>query len=314
VRAITMEEFGGPEVLRLTEVPDLRPRRAHHLLRVTRAGVNYADVHVRGNTYLAPVKLPYIPGNEVVGATEDGQRFVGLTQGGGYAEQAHLHTLVAWPVPDDITDDQAVALALQGQSAWHLLFTTARLAPGETVVIPAAAGGLGSLAVQLAKHADARVIALASTEEKRRLARDLGADATVDSTAEDLAGEITEAAGGPVQVALEMTGGEVLSSMLAALEPRGRVALYGYASGRMPNLSPRALMEKSLTVSGFWLPHLYRDRELLPASMEKLFELTRAGDVKPVIGRVFPLGEAAAAHSLLARRTHIGKLALDPTA
>ncbi|GAB2872712.1 quinone oxidoreductase family protein [Streptomyces mayteni] len=313
MRAIVMKEFGGPEVLQCTDVPDLEPRGAHHLLTVTRAGVNFADVHVRNNTYLAPVTLPYTPGNEVVGATADGKRFLSLTRGGGYAEQALVHRRVAWPVPDDITDDQAVCLGLQGQSAWHLLFTTAQLAVGETVVIPAAGGGLGTLAVQLAKRAGAKVVALASTAGKRQLALDLGADAVVDSTADDLTERIVEAAGGPVQVALEMTGGPVLHAILAALAPRGRLALYGYASGDMTDLPGRLLMEKSLTVSGFWLPNLYSDRNALPSSMESLFEAVRAGELKPVLGATFPLADAAAAHEALAARTHTGKLCLDTT-
>ena len=313
MRAIVMKEFGGPEVLQCTDVPDLEPRGAHHLLNVTRAGVNFADAHVRNNTYLAPVTLPYTPGNEVVGSTADGQRFLSLTRGGGYAEQALVHRRVAWAIPDDITDDQAICLGLQGQSAWHLLFTTARITAGETVAIPAAGGGLGSLAVQLAKRAGAKVIALASTEEKRQLALDLGADAAVDSTSDNLTEQIVEAAGGPAQVALEMTGGPVLHAILAALAPRGRLALYGYASGDMTDLPGRLLMEKSLTVSGFWLPNLYSDRAALPASMESLFEAVRAGELKPVLGGTFPLADAAAAHETLTARTHTGKLCLDTT-
>jgi NADPH:quinone reductase len=249
----------------------------------------------------------------VVGATADGQRFVGLTAGGGYAEQAHLHRRVAWPVPDDITDDQAVCLALQGQTAWHLLFTAAEVKPGQRVVIPAAGGGVGTIAVQLAKQAGAKVIALASTDKKRQLAAKLGADATVDSTTDHLTDEILEAAGGPVHVALEMTGGQMLHDIAAALTPRGRLAVYGYASGQETALPARLLMERSITVSGFWLPHLYSDRNALPTSMEKLFEAVRAGTLRPVTGGVYPLGEASAAHTALATRNHTGKLSLDTT-
>ncbi len=250
MRAISMDEFGGPDVLRLAEVPVPRTRGSHHLLNVSRAGVNYADVHVRGNTYLAPVTLPYIPGNEVVGTTPEGQRFVGLTPGGGYAEQALVHRRVAWSVPDDISDDQAIALALQGQSAWHLLCTAAKLQAGERVVVPAAAGGVGSLAVQLAKRAGATVIALASTERKRQVARDLGADAAIDSAPDGLTDRILEAAGGPVQVALEMTGGSVFQATVAAMAPRGRLVVYGYASGEAAKVAAHALMEKSLDCLG----------------------------------------------------------------
>ncbi|WP_326599282.1 quinone oxidoreductase family protein [Streptomyces sp. NBC_01803] len=313
MRAITMKEFGGPEVLQLTEVPDPQQRPAHHLIDVHRAGVNYADMHVRNNDYISPVELPYIPGNEVVGTAADGRRFVGLTRGGGYAEKALVHHRTAWAVPDDITDEQAITLALQGQSAWHLLFTSAELKSGQTVVIPAAAGGVGSLAVQLAKQAGAKVIALASTEEKRRLARDLGADAAVDSGSANLTEEITEGAGGPVHVALEMTGGPVLPAILGALAPHGRLVVYGYASGQMSDLPSRFLIEKSITVSGFGLPNLYSDRDALPTSIEALFGAVREGWLKPVTGGVYALGDASAAHSAMAARTHVGKLSLDAT-
>lgn len=313
MRAIAMDRFGGPEVLCLTEVADLRERGGHHLLTVRRAGVNYADVHVRGDTYLAPVKLPYIPGNEVIGTNADGQRFVGLTRGGGYAEQAHVHRRVAWAVPDDVSDDQAVALALQGQSAWHLLFSGVELLRGQTVLISAAAGGVGSIAVQLAKQVGAKVIALASTEEKRQLTTELGADATVDSTSDNLTAEILEAAGGQVHAALEMTGGQTLGQILAAVAPRGRMAVYGYASNQPADIPSQALMEKSITVSGFWLPNLYADRNALPHSMKALFGAVRAGALKPVLGGVYPLADASAAHAALAARSHTGKLSLDPT-
>ncbi|MEH0579596.1 zinc-binding dehydrogenase [Streptomyces sp. B21-108] len=306
-----MEQFGGPEVLQVVEVPDLEPRGAHHLLQVSRAGVNYADMHVRGNSYLAPVTLPYIPGNEVVGTTADGKRFVGLTQGGGYAEQAHVHRRTSWEVPDDVTDEQAVALCLQGNSAYHLLHTVAAVREGQTVAIPAAAGGLGSIAVQLAKGIGAKVIALASTKEKRQLAEDLGADAVVDSTSENLTEEIKEAAGGPVQVALEMTGGPTFHSIIAALAPNGRLAVYGYASGQTTEVSTKVLMEQSITVSGFWLPTLFRDLKALPASMNALFDAVRAGSLRPVLGQVYPMSKAAAAHAALAARAHTGKLCLD---
>ena len=313
MRAISMKEFGGPEVLHMVEAPDPQPRAGHHIVSAHRAGVNYADVHVRGNTYLNPIALPYIPGNEVLGATADGRRLVGLTQGGGYAEQAHLHRRLAWEVPDDISDDQAICLALQGQSAWHLLFTVLGIKSGQRVVIPAAAGGLGSLAVQLAKHAGATVVALASTEEKRQPASELGADAVVDSTSDDLAPEIINAAGGRMDAALEMTGGTMLRSVVETLAPRGRLAVYGFASGWRADVPTGLLMEKSITVSGFWLPNLYSDRSALPTSMEKLFNAVRKGNLRTITGGVFPLSEAGAAHTLLEARSHVGKLSLNTT-
>ncbi|MEU6773193.1 zinc-binding dehydrogenase [Streptomyces sp. NPDC046759] len=313
MRAIVMREFGGPEVLRLEEVPDPEPGRGQIPLDVRLAGVNYADVHVRGNTYLAPVELPCVPGNEVVGTTPDGRRVVALTQGGGYAEKVAVHRRLHWEIPDEITDEQAVPLALQGNSAYHLLFTVARIAEGETVVIPAAAGGVGSLAVQLATRAGARVVALAGTAEKRRLAMELGAVAAVDSSDEDgLAERILDAAGGPVQAALEMTGGKTLRQTLDVLAPRGRLAVYGFAGGEPADVPVHTLLQKSVTAAGFWLPHLYADRTLpLTASMRQLFDAVGNGTLKIVSGGTFPLADAAKAHTLLNNRSGMGKFSLD---
>lgn len=311
MRAIVMREFGGPDVLRLEDVPEPVPRGGHSLVEVTLAGVNYADVHVREDSYLAPVELPYIPGNEVVGTVDGARRVVGLCRGGGYAERALLHRRVTWDVPDAISDEQAVALALQGNSAWHLLFTSLRLTRGETVVVPAAAGGVGSLAVQLAAHAGARVIGLAGSPEKRELAEELGAHAVVDSTADDLTERILDAAGGPVAAALEMTGGVTFARTLAAVAPRGRLAVYGFAGGELASVPTRELMERSITVSGFWLPQLYADRTALQTSMRALFDAVTDGSLTPLTGAVYGLGEAARAHHALAARTPTGKLALE---
>ncbi|MGW4560892.1 quinone oxidoreductase family protein [Streptomyces sp. NPDC004561] len=277
------------------------------------AGVNYADVHVRGNTYLAPVELPYIPGNEVVATTPDGKRVVALTRGGGYAEKVAAHRRLQWEIPDEITDEQAVPLALQGNSAYHLLFTVAQITKGETVVVPAAAGGVGSLAVQLAHRVGARVIALASTGEKRRLALELGATAAVDSSDEDgLTERILDAAGGPVHAALEMTGGRTLHQTLGALGPRGRLAVYGFAGGQLTDVPVHTLLQKSITVAGFWLPNLYTDRTLpLAASMRQLFDAVGHGTLKIVNGGTFPLADAAKAHNALNNRTGTGKFSLD---
>ncbi|WP_369368065.1 zinc-binding alcohol dehydrogenase family protein [Streptomyces sp. CG4] len=301
--------------MRLEEVPDPEPARGENLLDVRLAGVNYADVHVRGNTYLAPVELPYVPGNEVVGTTADGKRVVALTRGGGYAQKVSVHRRLQWEVPDEVTDEQAVPLALQGNSAYHLLFTVAQITKGQIVVIPAAAGGVGTLAVQLAHRAGARVIALAGTEEKRRLALELGATAAVDSCAEDgLTERILDAAGGPVHAALEMTGGTTLQQTLDAVGPRGRLVVYGFAGGQLADVPVHTLLQKSITVAGFWLPHLYSDRTLpLAASMRQLFDAVANGSLKIVTGGVHPLADAAKVHEMLNSRTGTGKFSLDPT-
>ncbi|WP_026151102.1 quinone oxidoreductase family protein [Streptomyces prunicolor] len=312
MHAIVMTEFGGPEVLKYTEVPDPQRRGRQLLVDVTLAGVNYADRHVAENSYLKAVDLPYIPGNEVVGVTQDGRRVIGLTQGGGYAEKAIIHPSLAWEIPDGVTDEQAVPLALQGNSAFHILFTVARVEAGEKILVPAAAGGVGSLAVQLAAQNGAQVIALASTEEKRQLALDLGAQAAVDSsTIDGLADRVKEAAGGPVNVALEMTGGQMLQETIATLAPRGRLVLYGFAGGQLEDIPVRTLLQNSITASGFWLPSLYTDRRVsLELSTMQLFASVVNGALKTVSGGSFPLEQAADAHRLLASRSATGKISL----
>ena len=160
------------------------PGEGETLIRVSLAGINYADTHARQNDYLARFELPLIPGSEVAGTTEDGTRVAAIVAHGGYAEYALAPVPI--PIPAGVTDQQALALLIQGLTAWHLYKTSARVQPGETVVVHAAAGGVGSLAVQLGKEFGARVIATASTPEKRELALELGADAAVDVNDPDL--------------------------------------------------------------------------------------------------------------------------------
>src|SRR4051795_3859264 len=183
MRAIQIAEFGGPEVLRLVELPTPEPAEGEVLIRVSRAGMNFADTHQRHDQYVAAQELPMVPGAEVAGTREDtGERVVALTGHGGYAEYATAPEKHCWPIPEGVDDGTALALLLQGLTAWHLYRTAGRVARGESVVVHSAAGGVGSLAVQLGRHMGAgRVIATASTDEKRALALELGADAVLDT-------------------------------------------------------------------------------------------------------------------------------------
>src|SRR5919201_4274882 len=171
VRAIQQREFGGPEVLELVDLPVPEPGDGEVLIRVSRAGMNFADTHQRRNDYLAPQELPLVPGGEIAGVRDDtGERVVALTGKGGYAEYAIAREALTFPIPEGVDDGTALALILQGLTAWHLYRTAARVSPGESVVVIAAAGGVGSLAVQLGKPMGAgRVIATASTQDKRDL-------------------------------------------------------------------------------------------------------------------------------------------------
>jgi NADPH2:quinone reductase len=314
MRAVQIQEFGGPEVLDVVEIPPPSPTDGQVLIDVTLAGVNYADTHQAENSYLAPQKLPLIPGAEVAGRTDDGRRVVAFVDGGGYAEQAVAWTPLLFEIPDGVEDGQALALLLQGLTAWHLLRTSAQLREGESVVVHAAAGGVGSLAVQLAKHWGAgRVIATASSEDKRELARELGADVTVDSRDADLKDALERANGGrKVDVVLEMAGGSVFDASLAALAPFGRLVTYGMASRQAPQpINPGELMARTQTVAGFWLAHCFRRPEMLHPQMTELFELTRQGALRPVLGGTYGLSEAHRAHEDLRARGTTGKLLLD---
>jgi NADPH2:quinone reductase len=316
VRAVQITEFGGPEVLTLTELPDPEPAEGHTLVEVSRSGVNYADTHHVENSYLAPAQLPLVPGAEVVGRTPDGRRVVSLVGEGGYAERALAPDGLTFEVPEGVSDGQALSLLVQGLSAWHLLRTSARLAAGETVVVHAAAGGVGSLAVQLTKSFGAgRVIATASTDEKRAVARDLGADVAVDPGADGLTERLKEANDGRgVDVVLEMAGGPVFDASFAALGRFGRLVTYGMASRQAPTpLDPGRLMVGSKSVVGFWLVDCLSHPGMLTAPLEELFAMTAAGDLRPLLGGEYALADAASAHRDLRSRGTVGKLVLDPT-
>jgi NADPH2:quinone reductase len=317
MRAIQITQFGGPEVLTLTDVPEPVAADGLELVDVLAVGVNYADTHQIEDSYLARQQLPLIPGAEVVGRRADGTRVVSLLPqgGGGYAEKALIHPAVSFPVPAEVSDAAALALVLQGTTAWHVLTTSAHLAAGESVVVHAAAGGVGTLAVQLAKHFGAgRVIATASSPEKRDLALSLGADIAVDPAAGDLRAALREANDGrPVDIVLEMAGGPTFDASLAALAPFGRLVTYGMASRVPPTpVAPAELMGRSRAVIGFWLVHCATRPGMLAGPMAEMFELVRAGTLTPVLGGTYPLADARRAHEDLLARRSTGKLVLTP--
>jgi NADPH:quinone reductase len=318
LRAIRIEEFGGPEVLRLVEdQPEPHAGHGTQVIDVRAAGINYADTHQVEDSYLARSTLPLVPGAEAVGTTSDGRRVVALLPGGGYAERARAADALSFPVPDEVEDGQALSLVLQGLTAWHLLRTSVHLAAGESVVVHAAAGGVGTIAVQLARLWGAgKVIAVASTDAKRQLAVDLGADVAVDAAEDDLKGALEDANGGKVDVVLEMVGGRTTDQSLAALAPFGRMAFFGTASRRAPSpVDLGGLMRRSRGVIGFWLAHCMADPErYLATPMRELLELTATGRLRPVVGATYALGDAAQAHRDLRARQTVGKLLLDPTA
>ncbi|HUO74667.1 MAG TPA: zinc-binding dehydrogenase [Solirubrobacteraceae bacterium] len=315
MRAIQISEFGGPEVLQLVELPTPEPADGQVLVKVSRAGLNFADTHQRENTYLSRATLPLIPGAEVAGTRVDsGERVVAMCGTGGYAEYVVVPESQVFPIPGGVDEGTALALLLQGLTAWHLYKTCARIGGGEAVVVHAAAGGVGSLAVQLGKPLGAgRVIATASTPEKRELALSLGADAATDASPEGMTERLIECNDGHrVDVVFEMAGGAVFEQSLAALAPFGRLVAYGGASGTMNEVATGALMQKSRAVVGFWLVHCLGRPEMVQDALADLFSRAARGELRAVIGATYPLSDAAQAQSEMQARRTTGKVLLDP--
>jgi NADPH2:quinone reductase len=314
MKAIQIKEFGGPEAFGYVDLDDPSAGDGQVVVDVARSGINFADTHSTRNDYLAEQSLPLIPGAEISGRTPDGRRVAALLGSGGYAQKVAVPEALLIPVPDEVDDDQAAAMLLQGLTAMALVKRCARIEPGETIVVEAAAGGTGSLSVQLAKRAGAKVIALASSEEKRNFVEKLGADATVDSRAEDLGAAIREANDGKrVDAVLHMTGGDCFDAELGILAPLGRMVVFGIASREQREVSTAALLRGSKAVIGFWLAHLLVRRDLVAPMIGELLAAVAAGELMVTIGGVYPLSEAARAHEDLIARGTSGKLLLDPS-
>jgi NADPH:quinone reductase len=314
VKAIQLREFGGADAFEYVELDEPTPGEGEVLIEVTRSGVNFADTHSTRNDYLAPQELPLIPGAEVAGRTPDGRRVAALVGNGGYAERVVVPEALTIPIPDEVDDEQAAGALLQGLTAMALVNRMARIEAGETIVIEAAAGGTGTLAVQIAKAAGAKVIGLASSAEKRSLVEELGADATVDSRAEDLYAAILEANGGErVDAVLHMAGGDAFDAELKALAPLGRLVVFGNAARESRQIDSGALLHGSKAVIGFWLVHVLARRDLAVPLIGELLGALASGALRVTVGAVYPLSEAARAHEALESRQSSGKLLLDPS-
>ncbi|MCA0971959.1 quinone oxidoreductase [Halobacillus litoralis] len=323
MRAIQFKQYGGPSVLEEVDVERPFIEEDETLIKVTAIGVNYADTARREGAYVVPTPLPFIPGAEVAGIVEEtgedsrfkkGDRVVTLVGEGGYAEYVAAKTQTLIPIPDHIDEQTAVSLPLQGLTAYHILLTMGRMEKGETVLIHAAAGGVGSLAVQLAKHYGAgTIIATASSNEKLALAKELGADYAINYTEEHWREAVLEASQGRgVDVALEMAGGDVFNETIKCMRSFGRVVTYGVASGEPPTLHAAGLMNRNLSVIGFFLPQIMKKPVLFEKSLQDLLLLVKNGDLKLTVGGVYGLEKAAHVHEIMQARKTKGKLVLTP--
>ena len=323
MKAIQFEAYGGPEVLKLTEKEKPTPTGYEVLIEIDCVGVNYADTARREGQYVVPTPLPFIPGAEVAGVVVEvgekvtkikvGTRVVSLIESGGYSEYALSDEFSAIPLPDEISFHDAVALPLQGLSAYHIIKTMGRLQAGEAVLIHAAAGGVGTIAVQLAKIFGAgKVIATASTKEKLALAKEMGADVLIDYTKEGWELEVREATDGKgVDVALEMAGGDIFNKTLKCLAPFGRIVVFGNASRELYTMNPQNLMRRNQSVIGFFLPQIMKRPDLLVPSIKELFSYVASGKLKLTIGGIYPIEQAAVVHEEMNGRQTKGKMILQ---
>ncbi|AXI10227.1 alcohol dehydrogenase [Oceanobacillus zhaokaii] len=324
MRGIQFKEFGGPEVLEIVEMEKPSFNDDEVLIKVKAIGVNYADTARREGNYVVPTSLPFIPGAEIAGVVEEvgehvqgvekGMRVVTLIGSGGYAEYAAVNANKLIPIPINISFEKAVALPLQGLSAYHILKTMGRLEEGETVLVHAAAGGVGSIAVQLAKRFGAgKVIATASTEEKLSLAKKLGADHLVNYTEDGWEKKVVELTDGKgVDVALEMVGGDIFNKTVRCLAPFGRLIIYGVASGIQSEFYPRTLMKRNQSIIGFFLPKIMSKPRLYQESLQELLTYMNNEELELIIGGTYPLTDAALVHRKLQGRETKGKLILLP--
>jgi NADPH:quinone reductase len=315
MRAIQISEFGGPEVLRLVELPKPEPGAGEVLIEVKRAGLNFADTHTRTNSYVRKATLPLVPGSEVAGVRADtGERVVALVGEGGYAEYATAPRELVHPIPDGLDDGTALAIVIQGLTAWHLYKTAGKVAAGESVVVHSAAGGVGSRAGQLGRAFGAgRLIASASSEQKRELALELGADVAIDSEPDGLQERLLQANGGkPVDVVFEMAGGASFDASYAALAHFGRLVVCGIATQEPNELRTGSLLRHSRAVVGFYLFHVFEQPGMFAEGLADLFARAARGELRAVIGATYPLAQAAQAHEDLRARRTTGKLLLDP--
>jgi NADPH:quinone reductase len=304
VRAVVLREPGGPEQLELEEVPDPEPGDGEVVVRVRAAGINFADVLVRQGRYPQAPELPTIPGAEVAGEV-DGRRVMALPSAGGYAEAVAVEGERVVPLPDGASFEEGAGFLLTYLTAWIPLTRQVRVGAGSVVLVHAGSGGVGSAAIQLAKHLGARVAATASTDEKRAVALEQGAD---EAFGYDQFGDNVRA-----DVVLDPVGGEVFRESFGVLNPLGTVVAIGFAGGWWEQLDPAPLVGRNLGLQGFYLGRLMRHNpELVREAIGELLELWSAGAVKPLVGASFPLDQAGEAHSLIESRGHVGKVVLVP--
>ena len=324
MRAINVLELGGPEVLTVSELPIPEPRAGWVRIKVQSIGLNFADIlNVRGE-YLTRTKTPFVPGMEFSGTVDKlgegvthlelGQLVAALGGSGAFAEYAIVPAAAVLPIPANLSAREAAALPVSYYTAFFSLKTLGQAKDGETVLVEAAAGALGTASIQLAKAMNLKVIAIASTPEKLEIAKGLGADQVFLSGAENLRDLILEATNKRgVDIYLSVTGGRGFEDRVTAfMNARGRVMVIGNASRESANLNPTVLLKKNTSVIGVWLTPLLQEPAVMLEATAFMVPLLMSGAVKPIVGQVFKLSDAGKAFEHVFSRASTGKVIIEP--
>ena len=322
MKAIRVHQYGGPEVLRYEETPVPEPGAGQARVKIEAVGLNYIDIYLRTGLY--PLPLPFTLGREGAGVVDavgpqvtevkKGDRVAYAMEPGAYAEYAVVPAWKLVPVPRTLDSRSAAAAMLQGMTAHYLAYATYPLKRGETLLVHAAAGGVGLLLIQIAKRLGATVFGTVSTEEKARLAKGAGADEVILYTRTDFAAEVKKLTNGAgVHVVYDSVGQSTFAKSLDCLRPRGFLVLFGQSSGPVPPFDLGILAAKgSLFVTRPTLLHYMADRQELLMRANELFSWLDSGALKLRIDKTFPLSEAAEAHRQLEGRKTTGKVLLIP--
>ena len=327
MKAWLVRELGGPQAMSLEEVPEPAPMQGLVRIRVAAAAVNFFDSLQLAGLYQVKPELPFVPGGEVAGTVLEAPRDSGLNRGdrvlamvqqgvglGGYTPITHAAAATVVRIPDAMPFDEAAAFFVNYQTGWFGLHRRAALREGETLLVHAGAGGVGSAAIQLGKAAGARVIATAGSPEKVAVCRKLGAEHAIDYKTEDFAGAVNRLTDGRgADVVYDPVGGDVFDRSTKCIAWEGRIVVVGFTSGRIPELRTNHVLIKNYSVVGLhWGVYNQRDPSLVSACTRELFKLYEAGKIKPYVSRRIPLEEAAQALADVAAGKTTGKVVLLP--
>jgi NADPH:quinone reductase len=324
MKALLCTQFGPADLLEYRDVPSPTAGAGEVVVSVKAASVNFPDVLIIENKYQFKPPLPFSPGSELAGIVKEagpgvegvrpGDRVMAFTIHGAFAEEVKLDAQRVLPIPAGMDFPTAAALLLTYGTMDHGLRDRGALAPGETVLVLGASGGIGIASIEIAKALGARVIACASSDEKLAACRDHGADAVIKYTTEDLRGRIKELTDGHgADVIVDPVGGPFTEPALRSMAWRGRLLVVGFAAGEIPKIPLNLTLLKGGSIVGvFWGDFLRREPGAFAASVDQLGTWHAQGRIRPHISATFPLARGAEAIKLMAERKVIGKLVLIP--